>query len=233
MTREEYMTDLLTTYQLIGVPVNKEDHIIYRLRHGELGRDLIVRSYACPIPIYETLTTVRSPYLPEVFDAIELDDGMIVLEEFINGITVAEIAAAEQYHQKEAFKVVRTVCRALSVLHGMNIVHRDVKPENIMVDGAGRIVLIDLDTARRVSTKSQDTVVMGTVGYASPEQMGLTQTDARTDIYAVGVLLNVLLTGKHPSDRLAHGKAGRIVRKCTQINPDDRYQTADKLAAAL
>lgn len=227
------MTDLMMTYQLVGVPVNKEDHIIYRLRHCELGRDLIVRSYACPIPIYEALTTVRSPYLPEVFDAIELDDGMIVLEEFINGITVAEIAAAEQYHQKEAFKVVRTVCRALSVLHGMNIVHRDVKPENIMVDGAGRIVLIDLDTARRVSTKSQDTVVMGTVGYASPEQMGLTQTDARTDIYAVGVLLNVLLTGKHPSDRLAHGKAGRIVRKCTQINPDDRYQTADKLAAAL
>lgn len=233
MTRQEYLNELMETYQLIGVPVNKEDHVIYRLRHRTLGQDIIVRSYACPMPIYEALVTVRTPYLPEVYDAIALDDGTVVLEEFIDGITVAELADAQRYREAEAFKVVKTVCRALSVLHGMNIVHRDIKPENIMVDAAGRVVLIDLDTARRVSAKSQDTVVMGTVGYASPEQMGLTQTDARTDIYAVGVLLNVLLTGKHPSDRLVGGKAGRIVRKCTQINPDDRYQTADKLAAAL
>ena len=193
MTRQEYLNELMETYQLIGVPVNKEDHVIYRLRHRTLGRDIIVRSYTCPMPIYEALVTVRTPYLPEVYDAIALDDGTVVLEEFIDGITVAELADAQRYREAEAFKVVKTVCRALSVLHGMNIVHRDIKPENIMVDAAGRVVLIDLDTARRVSAKSQDTVVMGTVGYASPEQMGLTQTDARTDIYAVGVLLNVLL----------------------------------------
>lgn len=233
MTRQEYLDELMTPYQLIGVPTNKEDHTIYRVRHRKLGRDMIVRSYACPMPIYEALTAVRTPYLPEVYDTVALDDGTIVLEEFIDGITVAELAAAERYREVEAFKVVKTVCRALSILHGMNIVHRDIKPANIMVDAAGRIVLIDLDTARRVSSKSQDTVVMGTVGYASPEQMGLTQTDARTDIYAVGVLLNVLLTGKHPSERLAEGRAGRIVRRCTQINPNLRYQSAKKLAAVL
>jgi serine/threonine protein kinase len=74
---------------------------------------------------------------------------------------------------------------------------------------------------------------MGTVGYASPEQLGVTASDARTDIYAVGVLLNVMLTGKHPSEIIARGKAGKIVRKCTSVNPDERYQSAEKLACAL
>ncbi len=63
--------------------------------------------------------------------------------------------------------------------------------------------------------------------------LGLAQSDARTDIYAVGVLLNVMLTGKHPSEKLADGKAGKIVRKCTAINPNERYQSAKNLAAAL
>ena len=74
---------------------------------------------------------------------------------------------------------------------------------------------------------------MGTVGYAAPEQLGLSQSDARADIYAAGVLLNVMLTGKHPTERFAPGRAGQIVRKCTALNPYDRYQAADKLAAAL
>ena len=74
---------------------------------------------------------------------------------------------------------------------------------------------------------------MGTVGYAAPEQLGLSQSDARADIYAAGVLLNVMLTGKHPTEVVVPGHAGQIVRKCTAINPDDRYQSAEKLSIAL
>ena len=71
------------------------------------------------------------------------------------------------------------------------------------------------------------------MGYASPEQLGVAQSDARTDIYAVGVLLNVMITGKHPSEELARGRMGKIVRKCTSVNPDDRYESAKKLVEAL
>jgi serine/threonine protein kinase len=102
-----------------------------------------------------------------------------------------------------------------------------------MINNSGQVVLVDFNVSRIESAASKDTVIMGTVGYASPEQLGLTQTDARTDIYASGVLCNVMLTGQHPSVTIASGKAGRIVRKCTAVNPDERYQTAAELRSAL
>lgn len=74
---------------------------------------------------------------------------------------------------------------------------------------------------------------MGTVGYASPEQLGFAQSDCRTDIYALGVLLNAMITGKHPSKQSAKGKIGNIVQKCTNVTPNLRYQSAEKLANAL
>jgi serine/threonine protein kinase len=119
------------------------------------------------------------------------------------------------------------------VLHNRGNVHRDVKPENVMVTAAGRIVLLDLNASRQVTNASCDTVILGTVGYASPEQMGITQSDARTDIYAAGVLLNVMLTGNHPSVQLAKGYLGRVVQNCTSISPDHRYPSARALLDAL
>ena len=125
------------------------------------------------------------------------------------------------------------LCHAMGVLHSRGLVHRDIKPENVIISDHGRVVLIDFNASRQVSQSSHDTVIMGTVGYVSPEQLGLCQTDARTDIYAAGVFYNVMLTGQHPSAVIAPGRAGRIVRKCTAVNPDERYQTADALCAAL
>lgn len=78
-----------------------------------------------------------------------------------------------------------------------------------------------------------DTTVLGTTGFAPPEQFGLSQTDCRADIYAMGVLLNVMLTGEHPSTRLAGGRYGHIVRRCTMTNPKNRYASALRLLEAL
>ena len=74
---------------------------------------------------------------------------------------------------------------------------------------------------------------MGTTGYAAPEQYGFSQTDARTDIYALGILLNEILTGQHPSKEIAAGKFRPIVEKCTQINADQRYASVTELSAAF
>ena len=103
-------------------------------------------------------------------------------------------------------------------------------------------VLIDFDAARSFSqgrgnagenVKTQDTRILGTVGYAPPEQYGISETDYRADIYAMGVLMNEMLTGVHPSQTLAEGRWGRIISRCTMIQPDKRYNSVTELMEAL
>lgn len=233
MTREQYLTELFNTYSLVSVLSDKNDCRVLRVRNKSTEQDMVVRSFPTAVSAYEELYSINCANLPLIYDVINLDDGQIVLEEFIEGVTIAEVMESGKYRYMGTRKILYSVCNALTVLHERGIVHRDIKPENVMIAKNGRVVLIDLNAARQISNASKDTVIMGTVGYASPEQLGVAQSDARTDIYAVGVLLNVMITGKHPSEKLAKGKAGRIVRKCTNVNPDERYQTAEKLANAF
>ncbi len=233
MTGKEYIDRLTETYSLVGVMSEKNHCTVLRMRNNRCNKDLVVHHLPAPVAAYEKLYEIQCKNLPLVYDVLPVDDGQIVLEEYIDGITVAQMMEQKRYTFAEAKTVILGVCRALSVAHGLNLVHRDVKPENIMVDQNGRVVLIDFNASREISHIGKDTVVMGTVGYASPEQLGIAESDARSDIYALGVMLNVMLTGKHPSEQMAAGKAGRIVRKCTNIDPDKRYQTAKKLANAL
>ncbi len=233
MTQKEYLDTLLETYRLVHVMADKNDCRVLRLRHKDLGRDIVVRQLPFPVAAYTALADILCENLPQVYDVIDTDDGQTVLEEYVEGVTVAELAECGRIRYAQAVKILRGVCHALSVLHEKGFVHRDVKPENVVVRLNGQAVLVDLNISRKVSNAGRDTVIMGTVGYASPEQLGLTQSDARTDIYACGVLLNVMLTGKHPSEQLARGRAGRIVRRCTAVNPDDRYPSAKRLAQVL
>lgn len=233
MTRAEYIKRLFATYSLVSVLSEKNGCKVLRLRNKANGKDLTLRSFPERLEAYEILCGIRCENLPEIYDAIDLDDGQIVLEEYIDGITVAQVMEGGKYHYWGAKKVLSCVCHALSVLHERGLVHRDVKPENVMIDKNGRVVLIDFNASRKVSEACKDTVIMGTVGYASPEQLGIAQSDARTDIYAVGVLLNVMLTGKHPTEVFAKGHAGRVVKKCTSLNLDDRYQSTEILKNAL
>lgn len=133
-----------------------------------------------------------------------------------------------------AAKILRALCDALEALHSHGFVHRDIKPENVMIDDHGQVKLIDFDAARAFDgIKSHDTVILGTVGFAPPEQFGVAQSDPRSDIYALGVLFNVMLTGAHPSRKLAAGKAGRLILKCTQIQPGMRYASVAELRRKL
>lgn len=233
MTREEYIQKLLEIYFPVSVLSEKNDCQVLRLRNRSTDKDLILRSYPGNVEAYGLLCQLRCDNLPEVYDVIPVEDGQLILEEYIDGITVAQVMESGKYRVFGARRVLAGVCNALRVLHGRGIIHRDVKPENVMIDKEGRVLLIDLNASRKISSAQKDTVIMGTVGYASPEQLGLRQTDARTDIYAAGVLLNVMLTGKHPTEAFARGRLGRIIRKCTALNPDDRYQSVEKLYGAL
>ncbi len=233
ITREQYIENIFKNYQLVSVLSDKNDCKTLHLRHKKLKRDLVLRSFPKTVIAYEILCGIKAKNLPEIYDCITLCDGQIVLEEFISGITVADVMKSGKYRYRGAKRVLTGVCNALKVLHQNNIIHRDIKPENIIISDTGNVVLIDLNISRKASKNTKDTIIMGTVGYASPEQLGIAASDARTDIYAIGVLLNVMLTGKHPSETIVKGKAGKIVKKCTDISPDNRYKTVDKLLAAL
>ena len=233
MTRETFIGELFRVYSLVSVLSAKNDCKVLRLRHKTSGKDMVLRSFPERVEAYEILCGVCCRNLPEIYDAIDVEDGQIVLEEYIDGITVTQVLEGDKYRYRGAKKVLSEVCHALCVLHDHGVIHRDVKPDNVMIGNDGRVLLIDFDASRQISLAQKDTVVLGTVGYASPEQLGIAQSDARTDVYATGVMLNVMLTGLHPSQHMAGGKAGRIIRKCTAINPDERYASAMLLQAAL
>ena len=105
---------------------------------------------------------------------------------------------------------------------------------NVMIDENDNAVLIDMQSSRLMSDKkNRDTQYLGTVGYAAPEQYGIFQSMPATDIYALGVMFNELLIGKHPSVEIPKGRLGRIVGKCTNINIPKRYQSVEALQRDL
>lgn len=163
----------------------------------------------------------------------EKDGAVYILEEYIQGDTLAFLMAGQTFSDGQAAKIMVQLCRALDALHSAGIVHRDIKPENIILRG-DEAVLIDFDASRLCKPEhNSDTQVMGTTGYAAPEQFGFSQTDARADIYAMGVLLNEMLIRQHPAKQLAEGVFLPVITKCIEVNVDRRYASAKELCSAL
>ena len=203
------------------------------IRHKATGQLYILRRFSGNAEVYARLLEYTCPNLPVIYEVAQQDGDNLVLEEFIQGDTLGFLLQDALFSPEETKKIVRQVCRALWVLHSIGAVHRDVKPENIILRG-DNAVLIDFDAARfHKLENSADTQILGTTGFAAPEQYGLSQSDVRTDIYALGVLLNVMLTGEHPSRNLAKGRMGRIVDRCTHVNPQRRYKNVLRLMEAL
>ncbi len=203
------------------------------LRHRSDGKLFILRRSDGSGEVYRKLLGVRCPNLPEILETVSREGETLVLEEYVRGDNMGALLREALFTPAETRQIGLQLCRALWVLHSLGAVHRDVKPGNVLLRGADA-VLIDFDAARLHKAEQQtDTRVLGTTGFAAPEQYGLSQSDPRADIYSMGVLLNTMLTGEHPSVKLAEGRFGRIVTRCTQINPRKRYPNVLRLAEEL
>ena len=203
------------------------------MRHKNSGKRFIFRKFTGNGEVYQKLLGLSCPNLPLILEAAEKDGENLVVEEFIEGDNLGFLLEGALFTPKETREIVKQLCGALWVLHSMAAVHRDIKPENVVLRER-EAVLIDFDAARLHKPGSEsDTVVLGTTGFAAPEQYGLSQSDARADIYSLGVLMNVMLTGEHPSRKLAKGRLGRVVQRCTQVNPEKRYQSVIHLMEAI
>ena len=175
--------------------------------------------------------------VPSIYSCLEKDGRLQIIEDYIHGQTLQEyLESKTQLTEKEAFTITDAVCDILTGLHHLKppVIHRDIKPSNIMLTEEGKVKLIDFGAARCYADgEKSDTVLLGTRSFAAPEQYGFYQSDERTDIYNLGVTLNYMLTGKTLHEQIAEGMGGRIVKKATQIDPKQRFQTAEEFKNAL
>ena len=222
-----------TEYETVKTIKNSERGCVSLLQNKQNGTRFIFRHYRGNGEVYRKLVGISCPNLPQIMETAERDGMVAVLEEYIQGDSLAYLLEGALFSPAEARKITMQLCNALWVLHQLGAVHRDIKPENVIIRGS-EAILIDFDASRIFkSDTNQDTQILGTTGYAAPEQYGIAQTDERADIYSLGVLLNIMLTGKHPSKELASGRLGRIVQKCTMVNPEKRYKSVLYLMETL
>ena len=194
----------------------------------------------------DMLKKLSHPSLPSIVDVIEDDNTFLIVMDYIQGNPLSK--TLEEYGAQSQENVVewaKQLCDVLGYLHSRKppIIYRDMKPANVMLKPDGSITLIDFGTAREYKSKNiADTTCLGTIGYAAPEQFGgMGQTDARTDIYCLGATLYHLVTGMNPCEppyeikpirQINHALSNgleKIIMKCTQRDPDARYQSCAEL----
>lgn len=187
--------------------------------------------------LYDNLRDHPIRNMPQICAVIEVDDRLIVFEEYISGDTLEEMLASQgTLNEVDTIRIIKQLCSIVRCLHESvpSIVHRDIKPSNIIVTPDGTVKLLDMNAAKWVRDgATKDTCLIGTVGYAAPEQYGFCASSVQTDIYAIGVLMNVMLTGAFPNEQVASNPLGAIIKRCTQMDPDQRYASIPELVDAI
>lgn len=216
-----------------------EKHGVWLVKNKENDEICVMKEIVLyKFSVYETLKNMDSRYFPQVYDFFVNDDNkLVVIEEYISGKTLEQYVKLNGcFKEERAYEIFCQLCDGLALLHGQEppIIHRDIKPSNVIITNDGNVKLIDFNAAKTFEqVKQQDTILMGTSGYAAPEQYGFGQSDVRTDIYGMGVLLNYMLTGKLPKEKLAEGEFKEIIEKCTRLEPELRYQNVAQLKRAV
>ncbi len=225
----------LSFYKTIAVL--NEDHGVYVVQNIENNRIYIRKeSEKHNISVFRYLkeNPVRNtPYIYEVFEG---DDRAVVIEEYISGNTLQFLIDNVDITEQTAIDLFMQLCRIVKNLHELPtpIIHRDIKPGNIIVSEMMELSLLDMDAAKWYTPgKAEDTVLLGTPEYAAPEQYGFSTSSVQTDIFALGVVLNMMVVKDYPKNRRAEGKIGKIVEKCTQIDPDKRYSSVQEILDEL
>ncbi|MGI6033397.1 MAG: serine/threonine protein kinase [Coriobacteriales bacterium] len=187
---------------------------------------------------YEWLAESKAAHLPDVVTAFRVGDTLVVVERWQAGQTIADLVEQGNVSLADAQRVFSDVCDAVESLHTAPagpFIHRDINPSNVIYDGTSAC-LIDLGIARRFRPEaSGDTTLMGTAGYAAPEQFGFKQTGVQADVYALGMLLRFMLSGAGPEDALDHPlpkRLAEVVDRATQFDPELRYQSVRQLSHA-
>ena len=205
----------------------------------------------------QSVAGLTHPNIVNVYDVGE-DRGLYyIVMELVDGITLKDyIQKKGRLTPKEVISIGVQVCSAMEMAHSHDIVHRDIKPQNIMISREGKIKVTDFGIAKATSSNTISTNAMGSVHYTSPEQARGGYSDAKSDIYSLGITMYEMITGELPFDgdstvsiALKHLQEDivppsdividlpysleQIVLKCTQKSPDRRYANVTMLARDL
>ena len=199
---------------------------------------------------------IMNPNIVNVYD-VGVDRGLYyMVMELVEGITLKEyIAKKEKLTPKEVISITLQVCAGMEAVHKGHIIHRDIKPQNIIISNEGKVKVTDFGIAKAASSNTTSSNAMGSVHYTSPEQARGGFSDEKSDIYSIGITMYEMVTGRVPFDgdstvaiAMKHLQEEivppseyvpmpysleQIILKCTQKNPDLRYPNVTLLAQDL
>lgn len=216
--------------------INQVSLVLNKNRNHMAVRKIMKRNLG---EVYHKLKDIHHINLPQVYYIIDFEDHMVVLEEYLEGLTLQDILyGKEVIEEKSLINIIRQLCNALQVLHELPhpIIHRDIKPSNIILNQDNTLKLIDFDASREYKAEAiKDTIILGTLEYAPPEQYGFSQTDNRSDIYGMGMLIADFLRKAIASNKQYEHQVElkKIMDRCTMFDPNLRYQSVRELKRAV
>ncbi len=226
---------------------------VYRAHQQKLSRDVALKILPPELALApgfderfqreaQVLAKLNHPNIVDVYDFGKAGPYSYLLLEFVEGVNLRELMIGGEAGPSDALEIVPQLCEALQFAHDAGVVHRDVKPENILINTRGRVKITDFGIAKLASAShpnlTQTRQAMGTPQYMAPEQIERPQdVDHRADIYAMGVVFYELLTGELPLGRFdppgrksgTSRRLDRVVMKTLQKDPDKRFEQASEV----
>jgi serine/threonine protein kinase len=237
-------------YKAVDVQINREV-ALKRLRSEFAASDAVLERFRREAQLQGRL---NHPGIAQIYALTQTEEAFCIVMEFVNGVSLSKLLPLDWTY---AVQIVLQTLDALEFAHGSGVLHRDVKPENILLDRRGIVKVMDFGIAHAVGAErlTREKSLIGTIEYMSPERILSQPVDGRSDLYAVGIVFFELLAGRLPSDTLSEfdlmrwhvdtvappvtdfaqvpARVAEIIARSIAKKPDDRFRSCQEMAAAL
>ena len=242
----EDMQEHWTVYECLKESEDSSTFLVKESATGILcvlkwGRNRQAEFLRNEMEIMEKMADRKLSGIPKTYRIFEENGEVYLVREYIEGMSLAQMVLQKGgISEAEICRISRKICQTAEQFQNPDepMIHRDIKPENIVVTPGGEVVFIDFGTMRSYKKDgSRDTFVVGTRGTAAPEQYGYTQTDQRTDVYAIGQTMLYMVSESYEMNQLSECAVSRrmkkIIEKACSFEPDKRYGDAAQLRRAV
>ena len=242
----EDMQEHWTVYECLKESEDSSTFLVKETATGILcvlkwGRNRQAEFLRNEMEIMEKMADRKLSGVPKTYRIFEENGEVYLVREYIEGMSLAQMVLQKGgISEAEICRISRKICQTAEQFQNPDepMIHRDIKPENIVVTPGGEVVFIDFGTMRSYKKDgSRDTFVVGTRGTAAPEQYGYTQTDQRTDVYAIGQTMLYMVSESYEMNQLSECAVSRrmkkIIEKACSFEPDKRYGDAAQLRRAV